>query len=407
MVLLSVLDVVLVVLGGAGMLYQAVCIVISLFAKPIKFPEAPMNKRYAVLISARNEANVIGNLIDCLHSQTYPSELIDIWLVADNCTDNTAEVARNMGCHVIERFNKEQVGKGYALTYLLDQMNESGASDPYDAFFVFDADNKLDKHYIEEMNKGFQAGFKILTSYRNSVNLSDNWVSSGSALWFIRRIALRFRLPHVARQQLPRGRHRLHVLPGDHASQQRLEIPPTHRGSGIHHGQRAARRPHRLLRHRHPVRRAAGHLRAKLASTPALEQGIPAGVRYYGPALIKRAVRERDFSAVDFTLLLCPFTVLGIARVLLGMLFAACGFVTWQSQLNSLTGWTSGIVISVIGMMGLAALTIVAERDHVGATNKELLAYVLAFPIYMLSYVPISFQAVFAKSEWKPIEHKG
>ena len=78
MVLLSVLDVVLVVLGGAGMLYQAVCIVISLFAKPIKFPEAPMNKRYAVLISARNEANVIGNLIDCLHSQTYPSELIDI-----------------------------------------------------------------------------------------------------------------------------------------------------------------------------------------------------------------------------------------------------------------------------------------------------------------------------------------
>ena len=61
-------------------------------------------------------------------------------------------------------------------------MNESGASDPYDAFFVFDADNKLDKHYLEEMNKGFQAGFKILTSYRNSVNLSDNWVSSGSAL---------------------------------------------------------------------------------------------------------------------------------------------------------------------------------------------------------------------------------
>ena len=129
--------------------------------------------------------------------------------------------------------------------------------------------------------------------------------------------------------------------------------------------------------------------------------------RYYGPALIKRAVRERDFSAVDFTLLLCPFTVLGIARVLLGMLFAACGFVTWQSQLNSLTGWTSGIVVSVIGMMGLAALTIVAERDHVGATNKELFAYVLSFPIYMFSYVPISFQAMFAKSEWKPIEHKG
>ena len=129
--------------------------------------------------------------------------------------------------------------------------------------------------------------------------------------------------------------------------------------------------------------------------------------RYYGPALVKRAIRERDFSAVDFTLLLCPFTVIGIARVLLGLLFATFGFVTWQSQLSSLTGWTSGIVTSVIGMMALAALTIIVERDQIGATNKELFAYVLSFPIYMFSYVPISFQAMFAKSEWKPIEHKG
>ncbi len=339
MVLLSVLDVVLVVLGGAGMLYQAVCIVISLFAKPIKFPEAPMNKRYAVLISARNEANVIGNLIDCLHSQTYPSELIDIWLVADNCTDNTAEVARNMGCHVIERFNKEQVGKGYALTYLLDQMNESGASDPYDAFFVG--------------GTGFMVSQEIMR--RN-----NGW--------------------------------KFHLLTED------LEFTM----DSVLHGDRIGYCGTAILYDEQPVTFAQSW-RQRLRWSKGFLQVF----RYYGPALIKRAVRERDFSAVDFTLLLCPFTVLGIARVLLGMLFAACGFVTWQSQLNSLTGWTSGIVISVIGMMGLAALTIVAERDHVGATNKELLAYVLAFPIYMLSYVPISFQAVFAKSEWKPIEHKG
>ena len=142
------------------MLYQAVCIVIS-FAKPDQVPRSADEQTVrGADFRARNEANVIGNLIDCLHSQTYPSELIDIWLVADNCTDNTAEVARNMGCHVIERFNKEQVGKGYALTYLLDQMNESGASDLYDAFFVFDADNKLDKHYIEEMNSGLPSRFQ-------------------------------------------------------------------------------------------------------------------------------------------------------------------------------------------------------------------------------------------------------
>lgn len=129
--------------------------------------------------------------------------------------------------------------------------------------------------------------------------------------------------------------------------------------------------------------------------------------RYYGPQLIRRAIKERDFSAVDFTLLLCPFTMLGVIRAALGVIFAACGFVTWQSQLGAVTGWSSGIVLAVLGMMALAGLTIIAERGQIGATNKELFAYVLSFPIYMLSYVPISFQAIFSKVQWKPIEHKG
>ena len=407
MVLLSVLDILLVIVGGAGVVYQAVCILISLFTKPIKFPDAPMDKRYAVLISARNEANVIGNLITCIQTQTYPTELVDIWLVADNCTDNTAEVARNMGCHVIERFNKELVGKGYALTYLLDQMNDSGASDPYDAFFLFDADNKLDKHYVEEMNKAFQSGFKILTSYRNSVNLSDNWVSSGSALWFIRESrflsASRMWLGnscHVGgtgfmfSQEIMRRNNgwKFHLLTED------LEFTM----DSLLHGDRIGYCGTAILYDEQPVTFAQSW-RQRLRWSKGFLQVF----RYYGPALVKRAIRERDFSAVDFTLLLCPFTVIGIARVLLGLLFATCGFVTWQSQLSSLTGWTSGIVTSVIGMMALAALTIIVERDQIGATNKELFAYVLSFPIYMFSYVPISFQAMFAKSEWKPIEHKG
>lgn len=407
MVLLSVLDIILIVVGGAGMVYQAVCILISLFTKPVRFPEAPMDKRYAVLISARNEENVIGNLITCIQTQTYPKELIDIWLVADNCTDATAEVARGMGCHVIERFDQRLIGKGYALTYLLDRMNESGASDPYDAFFVFDADNKLDRNYFEEMNKAFQSGFKILTSYRNSVNLSDNWVSSGSALWFIResRFLSASRMwfgnsCHVGgtgfmfSQEIMRRNNgwKFHLLTED------LEFTM----DSVLHGDRIGYCGTAILYDEQPVTFSQSW-RQRLRWSKGFLQVF----RYYGPALIKRAIRERDFSAVDFTLLLCPFTVLGIARILLGLLFALCGFVTWQSQLNSLTGWTSGIVMSVVGMMGLAALTIIVERDHVGATNKELFAYVLSFPIYMFSYVPISFQAVFSKAEWKPIEHKG
>ncbi|NEG55819.1 glycosyltransferase family 2 protein [Bifidobacterium platyrrhinorum] len=407
MALLTVLDILLVIVGGAGMVYQGACILMSLFSKPVRFPDAPMDRRYAVLISARNESKVIGNLIRCIREQTYPADLIDIWLVADNCTDDTADVVRAMGCNVVERHNDKLIGKGYALTYLLDHMIDEGLADTYDAYFVFDADNKLDKHYFEEMNKAFQSGFRILTSYRNSVNLNDNWVSSGSALWFIResRFLNNSRMLfgsscHVggtgfmfSKEVMKRNKGwKFHLLTED------LEFTM----DSVLHGDRVGYCGTAILYDEQPVTFAQSW-RQRLRWSKGFLQVF----RYYGPSLVRRAVRERDFSAVDFTLLLCPFTVLGVARVILGVLFAAFGFVSWSSQLSSVTGWANGIVLSVLGMMALAGLTIVAERGQIGATNKELFAYVLAFPIYMLSYVPISFQAIFSKAQWKPIQHKG
>lgn len=407
MVLLTVLEIILDVLGIAGIGYQAICIIASLFVKQIRFPQAPMNRHYAVLISARNEENVIPKLLDSLSGQSYPAELIDVWIVADNCTDATADVARARGCHVVERFNTEQVGKGYALSFLLEHMLETGAADKYEAYFVFDADNRLDQHYIEEMNKAFNAGFRILTSYRNSVNLSDNWVSSGSALWFIResRFVNNSRMLfgsscHVggtgfmfSDEVMRRNKGwKFHLLTED------LEFTM----DSVLHGDRIGYCGTAILYDEQPVT-----FKQSWRQRLRWSKGFLQVFRYYGPTLIKRAVRERDFSAVDFMLFLCPFTVIGIFRIALGILFAAIGFVTWSSQLASMTGWITGIVISMLSMMLLAALTIVAERDQIGATNKELFAYVLSFPIYMLSYVPISFQAVFSKAEWKPIVHKG
>ncbi|KAA8817724.1 glycosyltransferase [Bifidobacterium callitrichos] len=407
MVLLTVLDVLMFVVGAVGMIYQVACVLKSLVSKPVRFPDAPMDKRYAVLISARNEEQVIGNLIGCIREQTYPAELIDIWLVADNCTDHTADLVRSLGCNVVERHNDQLIGKGYALTYLLDHMIDEGLSDTYDAYFVFDADNRLDKHYFEEMNKAFHAGFRILTSYRNSVNLNDNWVSSGSALWFIResRFLNNSRMLfgsscHVggtgfmfSKEVMKRNKGwKFHLLTED------LEFTM----DSVLHGDRVGYCGTAILYDEQPVTFAQSW-RQRLRWSKGFLQVF----RFYGPYLIRRAVRERDFSAVDFTLLLCPFTVLSVFRIALGMLFAAFGFVTWQSQIGAISGWANGIVFAVLGMMGLAGLTIVAERDQIGATNKELFAYVLSFPIYMLSYVPISFQAIFSKAQWKPIQHKG
>ena len=166
-------------------LYQMYYILVP-YIKKEKPLAVPKENRFAVLISARNEENVIRQLLESIANQTYPSELVDVYVVADNCTDATAEIAKQCGANVYERFDKIKVGKGYALNYLLKEISRSRGSEYYDGYFVFDADNVLDPHYIEEMNKTFSSGYEILTSYRNSKNYGDNWISAGYGLWFLR-----------------------------------------------------------------------------------------------------------------------------------------------------------------------------------------------------------------------------
>lgn len=407
MAILNVLDWLIMILGLCVVVYQAAYVLVSFFAKPEAFPDAPMDKRYAVLISARNESAVIAHLIGDLQSQSYPSRLIDIWIVADNCTDDTADIARSMGCHVVERFNKEQIGKGYALTYLLDEMGRQGMAECYDAFFVFDADNRLDVHYVEEMNKAFQSGFKVLTSYRNSVNLNENWVSSGTALWFLResRFVNSSRMVigsscHVAgtgfmfsREIMERNNGwKFHLLTED------MEFTM----DCVLHGDRIGYCGSAILYDEQPT-----SFRQSWRQRVRWSKGYLQVFRYYGPAMLRHGIQERDFSSVDLTLLVCPFMVFTVLRLALGALFAALGFVSWSSQLGAFNGWGLGVLVSMLTMMLLAALTVIAERDKIRATNKELFAYCLSFPIFALSYVLISFQAIFAKPEWKPIVHKG
>ena len=69
------------------------------------------------IIPAHNEEIVVGNLIASLQKQNYPKDLYDIYVIADNCTDNTAEVARKAGAIVYERFDEEHKTKGYALDW--------------------------------------------------------------------------------------------------------------------------------------------------------------------------------------------------------------------------------------------------------------------------------------------------
>ncbi len=164
-----------------------------------KFKKANKNHKYGICIAARNEEKVIGNLIDSIHKQDYPKDLYTIFVVADNCTDSTAELCRSKGAIVYERFDNEHKTKGFALQFLFKQIERDYKTDSFEAFFIFDADNLLKSNYLSKMNDAFDAGCKIVTSYRNTKNFDENWISSNYALHWIRSIRTNHRARSVLR----------------------------------------------------------------------------------------------------------------------------------------------------------------------------------------------------------------
>ena len=113
--------------------YQTLYIAVSLISgKRRKKTHDRTNRRFAVLIAARNEEKVIGQLIDSVKSQDYPYGLIDVYVAADNCTDGTAAVSLSHGAKVFVRNDTTHIGKGYVLRFLLDKIKATGKW--YDAF---------------------------------------------------------------------------------------------------------------------------------------------------------------------------------------------------------------------------------------------------------------------------------
>jgi cellulose synthase/poly-beta-1,6-N-acetylglucosamine synthase-like glycosyltransferase len=152
----------------------------------VKLKDKPMleekNNRFMAIIPAHNEEMVVGNLIASLKKQNYPKDLYDIYVIADNCTDNTAKIAKEAGAIVYERFDEEHKTKGYALNWFLKQKIEENA--PYDAFCIFDADNIVDENFIKNMNKKLCQGEEVVQGYRDIKNPTDSWITAGYAIFY-------------------------------------------------------------------------------------------------------------------------------------------------------------------------------------------------------------------------------
>lgn len=382
--------------------YQIVYIFIPKFIKRENTLPVVMHN-FAVLISARNESAVISYLIDSINRQTYPAEYIHIFVCADNCTDNTAQIAREAGATVYERFNNELVGKGYALSYLTACI-ERDFGDIFDGYFVFDADNVLDKNYIKEMNVTFSQGYNIITSYRNSKNYGDNWISAGYALWFLRESMYLNRPRHLlgtscavsgtgfvfSNEILKKcGGWNFFLLTEDI----QFSVHNILQGEIIGFCEKA------VLYDEQPVKFSQSW-RQRLRWS----RGYLQVFGKYGASLVKKL--PGCFSAYDMLMTIMPAFFLAILSTV---------FNGTMMVLNIMANNSIGFVLvavlrflkDVYGFMFfIGAITTVTQWKQIHTTAFKKIFYTFTFPFFMFTYIPISIQAIFTKVSWKPIEHK-
>lgn len=160
--------------------------IVGIFAKK-SFPKAKEQLKYGVIIPARNEEIVIGNLIESIRKNKYPQDKLDLFVIAHNCDDKTAEIARSKGAIVYEYNNPDECTMGYAFRHLFACIKRDYGISKYDGFFLFNADNILDEYYFEKMNDAFVAENKesVITSFRNSKNFGSNIMSTMYGLYFV------------------------------------------------------------------------------------------------------------------------------------------------------------------------------------------------------------------------------
>jgi len=390
-------------------LYQIVYLVVGLIMHHRKSRYIPKKlHRFAAVVSARNEEAVIGELLKTLNAQNYPKHLLDLYVIADNCTDNTAGVAEENGARVVVRNNTKLIGKGYALDYFF-----AGLDEKYDGYFVFDADNLVDPNFVAEMNKVFDQGYAAVTSYRNSKNYGSNWLTAGYSLWFLReacflnqpRMALGtncaisgtgFLISHEVIEK--HNGWPFHLLTEDI----QFSVVCAISGDKIGYADRAV-----LFDEQPTSFRQSWNQRLRWS------KGFYQVISKYCGKLIRGILKgkENAFSCFDMLMTVAPSIMLTLVCIVVNavvlILFAMEPF-TWKAiRLYAETTqslWTTVSSFYLVLLM-YGGCTLVSEWKHIRCKAWKKILYVFAFPIFLLTYVPISLAAMFQKVEWKPIKH--
>lgn len=375
-------------------LYQVVILFFTLTKEPKKEKITDKKHKFMAVISARNEENVIGNLIDSLKNQDYPEELLDIYVIADNCTDNTAKVAKEAGAIVLERYSETKKSKGYALEWFFDYIL-TNKPDEYDAFCVFDADNIVSKSFYSKMNEKLCVGEKIVQGYRDIKNAEDTWVTGNYAIfyWMMNRFY------HHTRYKIG-----LSPLINGTGFMVAMSIIKENKGwhtrtltediefsiSSIAAGHTIGWAKDAIVYDEQPLgfeQSWRQRMRWSVGHVQCLRQCMP------------KLVSAKNFNASTIDAIIY---LLGMPILWISLLLFAVNFIKFIFLPMNILGYIGKIAFGVIIAMVQALAVVIIERKNV----KKLFKGIVMYPVFLISWFFINILAIFNTNiEWKQISH--
>ena len=364
----------------------------GLLLKPRPIPSRPAKHRIAAVIPARNEAAVIGKLVESLLAQDYPRALLDIYVVPNNCKDDTEAVARAAGAGII-RVEGPIRAKGDVLRGAFAQLSATGK---YDAYCVFDADNLVDRGFMRAVNDALEAGYQVGQGYRDTKNPYDNWVTGSltAFYWFMSRFynESRFRLGmscHLNGTGIMVSDATIRAIGWDtHTMTEDQEFTALCAMNGIKicwmSGARIYDEQTRSFWVSCVQRRrwTAGSLQC---------------LRRYVPRLLKQhTAATLDMVMLFLGNLLCIIGIVPGVGTALGLLPF---FISHPWRILALVLVAAGYYLACCGA---AAVLYHAE----GRLNRRSLSGVFGFPIFMMSWMPVNiFACLTPPPQWTEIRH--
>ena len=317
-------------------------------------------------------------------------------------TKSSAQAARSGGAVCYERCDPDHRTKGYALEYLFSCIARDYGTDAFEGYFVFDADNLLNRDYVSRMNEAFDAGERIVTSCRASKNFGDNWISASYALHWLRTVRMEHRARSVfglatriqgtgflfASELVKNGWHYTSLTEDRAFTADAVAAgyPISYCDAAVFYDEQPVSLRIAL---RQRIRWAKGHLQA------FAETGWP---------LWKHVFTSHDaptaFMSYDMFLLVCPRALWSIftygARLL-------CAIALWLFTKESfgvvgaaLLAWAVGFGKRWLRNAVIALYVFLTERRHMPA---------LTFPLFDVIGRISTVIALFSHVDWKPIPH--